>query len=398
MNDQAIVTVPKAGEILRKGFADSEIEVRGDTAGVAMAAQARASVEAAYVMAMRRPRDLDQVRVKLLKATARRRFAEAARWQRPVGREKNKKTGRWEEKIGEGLSIRFAEEAARNMGNLSMDSYVVYEDTRKKVCKFVVIDLETNTQWARTRTIEKTKEKAKLWDGDVALSSRINSTGEVVYIVEATADDVTKRESAEASKAWRDGILKNLPADIKEECMETIQATIVNEATVDPEGEKKRICDSFASIGIEPFHLKAYLGHGLETVSPAELVKLRGIFVSIKEGTTNWADVVAAKDDADEANAAEAATAAKAKAAAAPPPSQAPPTATRDAAGNPVEQPAAPPPAPTPAPPKGQRNLSDVAAQSKLKREGQGKPPGQNEMIELPKPDDRAPGSDDDKP
>jgi hypothetical protein len=378
-NDKAMVQVPQPGEVVRRGFDSEEIEVRGDVVSIAMAAQARAQVEAAYVMAMRNPRDMDRVRVKLLKATQRRRFAEAGRYLRPVGREKNKQTGRWEEKIAEGLSIRFAEEAARNMGNLHLDSFVVYEDNRKKVVKFVVTDLETNTHWARTRTIEKTKEKKKLWEDEEPIAQRINSQGEVTFIVEATADDVTKREGAEASKAFRDGILKNLPADIKEECLEAIQKTIASEATVDPDGEKKRILDAFASVGVEPDHLKAYLGHELATVSPAELVKLRGIFTSIKEGTTNWGDVMAAKQDADDANASDA----KRAAAAAPPAAQPQPQPGPAAATS--AQPAQPAPAAGGGLQAGkvQQNLSDVAAKARTSREA--KQPGEKTPAPAPK-------------
>lgn len=396
-NETAMVQVPQAGEVMRKGFASDELEVRGDTAGSAMAAQARAQVEAAYVMALRRPRDMDQVRVRLLKASARRRFAEAGRYQRPVGKEKNKQTGRWEEKIAEGLSIRFAEEAARNMGNLNIDSFAIYEDSRKKVVKFVVTDLETNTHWSRTRTIEKTKEKKKVWPEEEIIAQRINSDGEVTFIVEATADDVTKREGAEASKAWRDGILKNLPADIKEECLDAIRATILSQATVDPEGEKKRVVDAFVTVGVEPVHLQAYLGHDLGSVSPAELVSLRGIYTSIREGTTNWGDIMAGKDEADDANAKDA----KAKAAAA---KAAPPAATLAPAqaGAPAAAPPVEPAAPAPAPVKGQRNLSDVAAASKAKREGktmqiQVDPPAPvpaSEPAPADEEPDREPGAD----
>ncbi len=115
MSDPQMVKVPTAEITRREGFGEVESKLGGETAATSVAAAAKASIEAAYIMAMRRPRDIDQVRVRLLKACLRPGFAEAARYRRPVGREQNPDTGEWGQKIAEGLSIRFAEEAFRNL-------------------------------------------------------------------------------------------------------------------------------------------------------------------------------------------------------------------------------------------------------------------------------------------
>lgn len=342
-----MVQVPKAGEIVRQEFHGTQMEVRAETSATAMAAAAKAAIEAAFIMAKRFPRDLDQVRVKLLKACARPKFAEAALYHRKVGKEKNEDTGQWKDKIAEDLSIRFAEEAARNMGNLDIDSITLYDDARKKIVKFYAVDLETNTHWAKTVTIEKISERRDLKKGQSALGQRINSYGDVVFILEATPDEVTKYEGAWASKSWRDQILRHVPADIKEECRERIRKTVLDKATADPEGEKKKILDAFAGIGVEPTHLKAYLGHELETTSPAELVTLRAIFTAIRDGQTTWAAVM---DDDGEG---------PPKGKETPPAEQPKPPQTQAGA-------AAPPAAETPQP---RTTLTDVAAQSKAKRE-----------------------------
>lgn len=287
-----LVATPSAGTVIKTGFGERTVAVQAETSSSAVAAQQTAMVQAAYIMAERRPRDFDQIRVKLMKTCKRPRFAEAARYLKPVGKEKDEDTGKWVEKIAEGLSIRFAEEAARNMGNLRIDSFTVYDDPRKKIVKFVTMDLESNTEWSKTVTIEKTVEKRFLKKGQQALATRLNSYGEQVFIVEATQEEMTKREGAEASKAWRDGILKNMPADIKEECLDEVRKTILNDASEDPEQKKKNMLDAFASIGVEPVHLREYVGHDLATLSPHEIVELRGLFSSIRDGETTWAAVI----------------------------------------------------------------------------------------------------------
>jgi pyruvate/2-oxoglutarate dehydrogenase complex dihydrolipoamide acyltransferase (E2) component len=295
--------------IERQEFGGVETRDVVETSSVAVAAQARAAIEASFVMAMRYPRSWDQVRAKLLGACERPLFADAAIFAKPVGKQQNENTGEWEDKIIEGLSIRFAEEAARNMRNLDIDSFGLYDDSRKKIVKFVVTDLESNVKWSKTVTVMKTTERRKLKKNQQPLGSRLNSYGELVYIVEATADDVAKQEGAEASKAWRDGILKNIPADIKEEAMAKCYATLENRMAVDPDGERKKLLDSYLAIGVDPLSLRDYVGHDLKTLSPAELIKLRKLFVAIRDGEVTWGDVLEGKIEHIEKKAADEAAA-----------------------------------------------------------------------------------------
>jgi len=338
-NKTPTVLVPNAGETSREEFTGKQLQRTGETASTALAAQAKAAVEAGYLMAMRNPRDVDQARAVLLKACERPAFARNARYSKPVGSEKNEQTGEWEKKFAEGLSIRFAEEALRTMGNLLCEASAIYEDNRKKIVRFTTTDMETNAKWSKDITIEKTTERRTLKRGQQALGQRINSYGDVVYLVEATPDDVAKKEGAEASKALRDQVLKLIPADIKEEALAAIKHTIADATAKDPDAEKKRCMDAFSGIGIQPARLKEYLGHDLDTISPAELDDLRGIYSAINDAETTWAAVMADKDDAEAAKAADA---------------------QKPADGKPAA--------------KGQTTLSDVAAASKAKREGKPEP------------------------
>lgn len=351
MTDTSMVRVPQAGEVAQDGFGTNQIARSAETASTALAAQAKAAVEAGFIIAMRNRRDIDQVRTLLLKACERPAFARGAMYKKPVGKQYNDETGEWENKYAEDLSIRFAEEAVRLMGNIRCDSSAIYDDPKKKIVRFTTVDMETNALWSKDVTIEKTTERSKLKKGQQSLGQRINSYGDVVFLVEATPDDVAKKEGAEASKSWRDQVLKLVPADIKEESRAAVRATNADKTAKDPEGERKRILDAFSDIGVQPLRLKEYLGHELDTLSPKEIESLRGIWAAINDGDTTWYAVMDEKRETDAAN----------------------------ASGQKGDEPAS-----KSEDPKGKQTLGDVAAKSKAKREDK----------QAEKPAAREPGSE----
>lgn len=281
-------------EIVRQGFGGTEIERRNETSSSALAAQARAAIEAAYVMAMQRPRDKDMVRVKLLKDCERPGFAARAYYSIP---RKGAKPGRLTKTPGmvEGLSVRFAEAAIRTAGNIRQETRTLYEDDYRRMINVAAIDLESNAHYARDLVIEKTQERRQLKDGDVVLGQRTNSTGDTVYIIQATEADLLVKESALVSRIFRTEALRFVDADIIEECEQQIIATVRKADAADPDAGRKACADAFATLGVMPDALKAYLGHDLGACSPAELQALRGTYQAIRDGETTWADVLAGK-------------------------------------------------------------------------------------------------------
>jgi hypothetical protein len=242
-----------------------------------MTAQAKANVEPRFVLALQRPRDIDTVRVRLLKECKRPGFAQVARYSKPVGGQRI-----------EGPSIRFAEAALRLMGNVLPETSVIYDDERKRIVRVSVTDLETNLTYSSDVAIEKTVERSNLKDGQVPLSSRKNSYGKTVYLLPATEDDIANKVNAAVSKALRGHALRILPGDILEEAMELCVSTLNSEAAADPDRERKKLADAFASLRVMPNHLGEYLGHPIDQCSPAELVELRALYQAIKDGETTW--------------------------------------------------------------------------------------------------------------
>lgn len=269
-----------AGGIVRQEMLATQIQAQPETASTAIAARVRAEVEARYVIAQRMPRDLEQVRVELLKECARPGFARAARYHKPVG------------KGVEGPSVRFAEAAILKLGNIAVDTLVVYDDDVKRIVRVSVTDLEKNVPYNKDVVLEKVVERVGLRPGQTAIKSRINSRGQVTHLVAATEDDLLNKQGALESKALRVLALRVLPADIRDECMDAVIETLNKTIAQDPDAERRKMIDAFAELGIQPSDLKLYLGHDLATTSPKEVIELRAVFSALREGETTWAEAI----------------------------------------------------------------------------------------------------------
>jgi hypothetical protein len=308
----------------REGFGERSLATTAETQSSAMQAQAQAAIQARFVMALQRPRSWEDVRVRILGECKRPGFAEVARYRKPIG------------KGVEGPSIRFAEACARYAGNLGVETVTTYEDHSKRIIHVTAVDYESNASFSADVTIAKVVER-KNAGGRTVVAQRTNSYGEAVYLVEATEDELLNTVNALVSKATRTLILRLIPGDIVEEGQDACRATLRDRASKDPAGERKRIADAFAGIGVMPSDLAKYLGHPLEAIQPAELVELRQVYGTIRDGETTWREIVAAKESGVEAGSAEPAKkrgladkirekkASKAESAAASAPTEAPP-------------------------------------------------------------------------
>lgn len=249
-------------------------------AAVAAAEMQKARIESAYTIALHRPRSIDQVRQNILKHCERPRFAEKVKYSKPVGG--GSVTG---------PTIRFAEMAIREMRNVFSDIQVIYEDDAKKQIKVILCDLETNCQFTKEVTLNKTVER-KSSKGREVVSERKNTYGDTVYVVVATEDELLNKEAALISKAIRNEGLRLIPQDIIEEAMDLAEATMKKADKEDPDGAKNRLIDAFFKVGIKVGDLIEYLGHGVDMVTPAELGELRKMYAALAEGSAKWSDFV----------------------------------------------------------------------------------------------------------
>lgn len=280
------------GAMVRRDFGSQEIAVVPETASTAMAAQAKAAIEARYILAMRRPRDWDDVRVKLLKECRRPLFAQTARYSLPRGGQKV-----------EGWSVRFAEAAARCMGNLYPTSSVRFDDDEKRIVCVQLTELEANLTYEQDVTIEKRVERSSVKDGDDVLGVRTNSAGKKTYLVRANDGQVLERQNSMISRALRNLILRVLPGDLADEALQEILETAARKDREDPDASKKALADGFADLGVQPSDLREYLGIELSAVQPADLKELRLVYAALKSGETTWRAVMEERRATKEAEA-----------------------------------------------------------------------------------------------
>jgi len=254
-----------------------------ETASSALAAQSKAMVESRYVMAMRNPRDMDQVRLDLMKECKRPYFAQSAYYVKPIG------------KGVEGLSIRFVEAALRCMKNVLIESSMIFEDADKEIHRVSVTDLETNVTYPMDVKMTKTVERAKPLDDGSYVSVRKNSYGKLTYTIVGSDDDLLNKRGALISKAVRTLGLRIIPGDLCDEAEEIIKKMRLSGAKNDPDAERKKIIDAFSGIGVSAKNLADYLGHAIAQCSPEQIVNLRGLYAAVKDGEATWKEIVDSK-------------------------------------------------------------------------------------------------------
>ena len=282
------VAEAKGPAVVRQDFGSTEIAPLVERSVVAAAEQAKALVQARFIVALRRPRNYDAVRVKLLEACRRPVFAKMAIYRKPVG-------GR---QSVEGPSIRFADEAVKLLGNVDVTETTVFESEQERHVQVSATDLEANLTKSTTVLVKKLIERRSVRQGQEVVGQRQTSGGNTVYIVVATDDEVIVKQAALVAKARRNLELQLVPQDIIEECMEAIKETRLLKDAADPDAARKSVIDAFAALGVQPEHLEQIVGHPLDQCSPAELDSLRSIYATIRDGQATFQDYVAQAETA----------------------------------------------------------------------------------------------------
>jgi hypothetical protein len=279
--------IPAGTVAVRESFDVKEVMSGTDlSTGVGFKTQ----LEAAMVLADRKPRRIDVFRLRMLEDCKDPIFAEAALYNKPVGKKKNPVTGTWEEQFAVNFSVRFIEAALQAFGNFRVFEWLTYEDDKRARIHVAVIDVEQNNGYGTDRMVEKVVER-KNPQGRTIRGQRPNSFGDMVYLVDATADEFRNLYGAERSKLRRDNGQRILPFHILAQCREQIDKTVKDEHAKHPETVRDKLRDAFYSVGVSPQQLEDYLGHPLGQLNDAEMIALRAIYSGIKEGESTWADI-----------------------------------------------------------------------------------------------------------
>lgn len=241
-----------------------EPEVRDVTGGAAVdVAQARAAqeVQAAMVIAKRFPRDTAAAFGRIRDACKRPTLAERAIYTYPRGGQ-----------AVTGPSIRLAEVLAQNWGNLDFGIIELEQRDGGSDVMAYAWDLETNTRQVKVFTIKHERHTRR---GVSALTDPRD-------VYELTANNGARR--------LRACILGVIPGDVVDAAVDQCEKTLAG-GHQEPRADRiRKMAEAFDGLGVTAEMLQARLGHPIDKTSEHELVTLRGIYSSIKDGMSSVED------------------------------------------------------------------------------------------------------------
>jgi hypothetical protein len=91
-----------------------------------------------------------------------------------------------------------------------------------------------------------------------------------------------------------------IPSDVIEDAMDQAETTLSAKADTSPEGMAKMV-EAFAPFGVTREMIEARIQRNLESISPAQVVTLKRIWVSLRDGMSRagqWFEAAAAQDAA----------------------------------------------------------------------------------------------------
>lgn len=243
------------------GLATKEMEA----GGVAAYAREQHELQAAFLVALNRPRDENKAFVAISKSCERPTFAEKARYSFPRGGAQV-----------EGPSVNLAREMARIWGNIRHGIRIVSMDEDWVHVEGWALDLQTNT-----RVGNETKFKRLIF----------RKKGGWVRPDERDLRELVNKHGA---ICVRNALLQLMPADLIEDAMskvwDTLDKAAKGELKQSREETIRRLVMAFDRIAVSVEMLERRLGHKLSEITPEELVELRGVYASIQDGQAKRAE------------------------------------------------------------------------------------------------------------
>lgn len=220
-------------------------------------------VQGQIVMAKKFPRDEISARNRILTACQRKKLAEQAEYEYTRGGSKVS-----------GPSIRLAEAMAQNWGNIDFGFAELEQRNGESQVMAYAWDLETNTRQTKIFSVPHIRETKK---GNYPLTS---------------SRDIYELVANQAARRVRACILGIIPGDIQEEAIEQCRKTLVD-------GEEKPLVDLIQSCvrtaettyQVPQESLEKYIGCKAEAFSMNDLIRLKKVFNSIKDGMAKREEV-----------------------------------------------------------------------------------------------------------
>jgi hypothetical protein len=224
-----------------------------------------AEVQAQVVMAKQFPRNKIQCMENVLNECTRPKLAEKSTYAYPRGG-----------MTVTGPSIRLAEVIARNWGNIDFGIREVEQVNGESVVEAFCWDLENNVRERKVFKVPHIRYSKK--KGNTKLTD---------------PRDIYELVANQGARRLRSCILGVIPSDVIDNALEQCALTANASADTSKEGIK-RIVDGFKPYSIEQEHIELFIGSKIGAIQSAQVVRLREIYASIKDGMSkpwDWFDV-----------------------------------------------------------------------------------------------------------
>jgi hypothetical protein len=211
-------------------------------------------VKAMVFMAKQFPRDENAALERILKACERKTLAESAMYEYPRGGQKVT-----------GPSIRLAETIARSWGNIVFGVNELEQRGGESVVKAYAWDIETNVQQEKTFTVKHERRAA-------GVNKRLVDPRDIYEMV-----------ANQGARRVRACILGIVPGDVVEAAVEKCKETLAKNIG-DVKERIAKMIELFKQYKVTPEMLEKFIGCKVEAFSTNDLVRLGGVYNSIKDG------------------------------------------------------------------------------------------------------------------
>lgn len=259
-------------DLIANPFASNVAEIKTDTSSTAVEqSRAFSEVQSAMLVAKRFPRDQIACMDKILQACTRPSLAERATYAFPRGRE-----------LVTGPSIHLAQVMAQCWGNMDYGMREMSRFTKDGTASSEVMafawDLETNTKRHLTFFVKHWRDTKQ---GGYALRDE---------------RDIAELILNQASRRIRACILGIIPNDVAEAAEAQCETTLANKGGA-PQDQIKKLLEAFKAYGIESDHIVKRVSHRLDSINQAEILQLKKIYASIRDGMAKPGDFFEVAED-----------------------------------------------------------------------------------------------------
>lgn len=225
------------------------------TTAMVMSRQAQ-EVQAAMVIAKRFPRDERAASDRILAACSRKSLAESAIYEFPRGGQ-----------TVTGASIRLAESLAQNWGNIDFGVIELEQKNGESQVMSYAWDLETNTRQSKIFSVPHVRHTNK---GDYPLTD---------------PRDIYEMVANQGARRLRACILGVIPGDVVEMALKQCDLTLASGNTDPLDVRIKNMVEVFKTeFEITEEMLEGYIGKKSKAFTEADVVRLKKVYRSLKDG------------------------------------------------------------------------------------------------------------------